>query len=218
MKSIATLLALMCTAGAASAATVSVSGLGGAIPPSGSGGSGTPSDNLTTSLTVVDDLAITGVSVILHDFTHTWAGDLVVTLTHVDSGASATLFERIGRVTSGFGDSSNFSGTYMFHDAAAGDLWGAALLAANSDAIIPGGEYQPSGFENAAASLAVFAGLSSASEWRLSITDMAAGDTGTLRMWELSLDGERLVALPTPLGASFAGAGLLAVGGLRRRR
>ena len=110
---------------------------------------------------VVDDVNVT------IDITHTWDGDLTITLTSPDN-VTVELANQIG--SSG----DNYSGT-VFDDEA-----GTAIGAGSPPYA---GTFQPSG------SLADFDGLQTMGDWTLSITDNANGDDGTLNNWDLQLCG-----------------------------
>ena len=110
---------------------------------------------------VVDDVNVT------IDITHTWDGDLTITLTSPDN-VTVELANQIG--SSG----DNYSGT-VFDDEA-----GTAIGAGSPPYA---GTFQPSG------SLADFDGLQTMGDWTLSITDNANGDAGTLNNWDLQLCG-----------------------------
>lgn len=200
VRSALALASIVAIAGSASA-NVYV-GTGGAIPDNNPGG-------IVSTIVVGDSFQITDLSFAIVGLTHTWAGDLVATVTHVDSGISIDLFNRVGRVNTGFGDSSDFGGTYVFGDGEAGDLW-AAAAAAGGTAIIPGGGYRTTGANSSAFTsiLALFAGVNVSGTWQLKISDLAAGDTGGFEGWEIR-------AVPAP--GALALLGLAGLAGRRRR-
>jgi MYXO-CTERM domain-containing protein len=154
----------------------------------------------------------------LTNFTHTWAGDLVATLTLPDATV-VSLFDRIGKTnaTTGFGDSSDFNGNYVIADGGA-NLWAAAFAAPGAGAI-PGGSYYATGSGvgsttatgPAALNLnALLAGKSITGTWTLTITDFAGGDTGALGEWCLDIG-----VVPAP--GAMALLGLAGLAGRRRR-
>ena len=131
------------------------------------------------------------------NISHTWIGDVSVTLTFFpDAGGQIgpiDVFNRPRRLSNaGFGASSDLTNTsnYIFGDGGA-DLW-AAL--ASVPAVVPHGFYSPSTNDGSATSppngaftsFAPFTGISPAGLWRISITDSAAADTGTLNTWSIN--------------------------------
>lgn len=202
----------------ASAGSVDMDGDGGGLPPVGTGGSGTDDDIFCSTITVTDDFEISDITVTLNDLTHTWAGDLIITLEHVDTGTEVDLVHRVGRTgDSGFGDSSDYGADYSFNDAFTGDLW--AEAAATGAGVIAGGNYFPTTVDGGASSLSDFDGESSAGDWKLTISDNASGDSGALRSWTLSLRGDmQMEMIPLPSGVGLGAAGLCGVFAVRRRR
>jgi len=118
--------------------------------------------------------------------THTWVGDLIFTLTHVDSGTSVTLIDRPGVPAGTFGCNNN-------------DLTGIADDSGNiadienhcagttpwiNDSFVP---MEP---------LAGFNGEDLSGEWTLNVSDNVGADTGTLAEW--CLQPTIGIAPPTP--------------------
>jgi subtilisin-like proprotein convertase family protein len=101
---------------------------------------------------------------------HTFLGDLDVTLTHVPSGTTVTLFADIGGTDEGL--------IVRLNDEAAADIGTADNP--NDGAI--SGQFNPEG----AALLSAFDGLDASGEWILTITDDALNDNGTLYAWALN--------------------------------
>ncbi|HXH61369.1 MAG TPA: proprotein convertase P-domain-containing protein [Fimbriimonadaceae bacterium] len=167
-------------------------------------------------------------SVVLAQLTHTWLGDLDITLTHVDTGTSVHLFQYIqGDGDTINGDSTDVgdapqAGNLTFLTTATTSVEDAAALLGNA-ATIADGNYRPTqqtdgtSVTNAPNSVntsyAGFVGESLDGTWRLTITDKAAGDTGALGHWELHGTGT-----PVPEPASLAALGLGALALFRRRR
>jgi len=86
----------------------------------GSANVGSIPDNNTTgvssTINVGSSFGITGIAVTLNQASHSWVGDLIVTLT-APNGNTATIMRRVGSFTStAVGDSSNLLGTYRFTD------------------------------------------------------------------------------------------------------
>jgi subtilisin-like proprotein convertase family protein len=115
--------------------------------------------------------------------THSWVGDLEVTLSR--GATTFTLFRNIGGP--GDGDSSNLNGLYTFSDAGATTILQAAQAVGDTVAI-PAGTYRTvDSFGQATRIDPVFAGTSAAGAWTLRIKDLAAGDTGLFNGWSLFL-------------------------------
>ena len=85
-----------------------------------------PDDNPTgtfSDIVVADNFQVNDITVDLNSLTHSWIGDLIVTLTHIDTSTTVDLFNRVGRpTTGGVGFGSNLNGSYNFNDAFTGDL------------------------------------------------------------------------------------------------
>ncbi len=151
-------------------------GAGFSIPDSGSAFS---------DITITNPAAIAGgLSVTILGFTHTWIGDLIGTLQHVESGTAQTLFHRVGRVSTGFGSNADFRGDYTFGNGGA-DLWAAAA----GGGLVPPGLYSASGADSAAfLDLSnFFDGEAAAGTWRLTLSDNAGGDIGAITGWTLGM-------------------------------
>jgi subtilisin-like proprotein convertase family protein len=194
--------AILVVAGLAAAANAGVyTGAGFAIPDANATGASS-----TIAVAGDTDFPITSVVVSLQGFTHTWIGDVSATLTS-PNGTVHTLFARPGRLTSGFGSSSDVDGIYTFADTGA-DFWAAA---AANPVLTPAGTYHTSSLGSAAfTSLdAAFAGQNGNGNWTLTMTDGAGGDVGGIAGWELRI-------VPTPGALALLGLGGLVAG--RRRR
>lgn len=101
---------------------------------------------------------------------HSFDSDLDVTLTHVPSGKSVTLFHDVGGSNEGF---------FIYLNDDAGTDIGTASNPKLDGAIE--GVFNPQD----TALLSIFNGLDASGEWQLSITDDLANDFGTLFGWEL---------------------------------
>lgn len=136
---------------------------------------------------VTDNFSVTNVTVTLKGLTHTWIGDLVVRLRHVETETMVELFRRPGQPHfSSSGYSNDVRGNYHFSDctkdSAKGDRHTSDFdTAAAANLIIPSGNY------TSLQALSAFNGLSSAGTWRLIINDCSAGDSGSLYSWSLNL-------------------------------
>lgn len=203
-------------------AQYSASGPGGPIPDGGPT-NGTPGVPLTSTATIAGSGGIVDVSVDFAGLAHTWTGDLAIRLTHPNGTTSMDIQSRPGRGSaSSFGFNMDYvtANSYSFSDA------GADLYAALGPAIIPSGTYRPSSNPNAPTDpvpapfpyvytptsfASTFGGLDSAGDWTLTITDFAAGDTGSLGGWTLN------VTVPEPASLGLLTLGLPALL-VRRRR
>jgi hypothetical protein len=135
---------------------------------------------------------------------HFWMGDLNVTLTHVDTGTTAAIFEDVGPFT---GFATDLVGAYRFDDESANSF----LVAAGSGNPVPTGTYQAINAAEAQSFLSVFDGESISGTWRLSITDdYPSRADGTLTNFTLHM------TVPAPGALGLLGAAGLA--GLGRRR
>lgn len=138
----------------------------------------------------------------LFGFSHTWAGDLIIKLTHKDTGTSVTMLDRPGVPESVFGDSADFLGDYDWEDG--GFIYDADIY----------GAFVPTNVIMGPVSglLSDFAGEDKFGVWSLTISDNAAGDLGSLQSW-----GFTVTNVPAPGVLALLGiAGL--VGRRNRRR
>lgn len=171
----------------------------GAIPD---GVTGTPPAYGTPQ---VITFAVTGMSGTLTDvtvnltLTHSWVGDLDMVLAGPGGSPTAQVIGHVGVTTAGsFGDSSNYSGAYIFSDVGAGThFWTVATNVACGDtcnvatgtyrATAKGqtGQTNPSPVVNLTAA---FAAIPTANgNWTLTIRDGANLDTGSTSAASLSL-------------------------------
>jgi hypothetical protein len=139
-------------------------------------------------------------SVTLFDFNHTYAGDLVITLTHETSGLSVTLLDRPGVPESTFGDSADFVGDYTWVDG------GYFYDLDDFDVTVDEHVLAP-----VVGVLSTFDGIDKSGVWTLEIGDYAADDTGTLGSWNIVMNN-----IPAP--GALALLGLAGLTGLTERR
>jgi len=148
----------------------SFSGHGGNIPD----GRG----SFINDIVVKDSFNVTDVTVTLYDLVHSWCGDLIVQLHHLETNTVVNVFRRPGQPQfSSSGYSSDLKGDYSFNDHNTVDF----VAAAGQNTVIPSGNYTSCG------SLRAFYGLSAAGTWRLTVTDSTPGDLGSLGSWKLDL-------------------------------
>ncbi|MEP7148777.1 MAG: FG-GAP-like repeat-containing protein [Acidobacteriota bacterium] len=181
-------------------APIIFAGTGVGAIPDGPGPAGTYGTPLVISYNVTGVAApLTDVSVNL-TLTHSWVGDLDVVLRSPGGTASQTIFSRVGALTAtSFGSSSDLLGLYNFTDSAAGtNFWTAAVATP-----VPAGNYRTTAPGPVAASPAPvtslttpFAGLSTGQitgTWTLTIRDGGGGDTGSVTVSNLTLNGAAAV-------------------------
>ena len=216
-------------------------GAGGTSIPDPDSGTLLPVPITSSAITVsgVNPATFSGsnVRVRIYGLSHSWSGDLVVTIQHVASGISSTVFSQIGAVSSGdFGYSADFltafGGFYDFYPGAPNSLWSAAAILGDVDFIldaIPGTppaavSYFPTGAGSAAGNN--FAALTTIADpngaWVLIITDLAAGpdlvggfpDLGSVIAWEIQV----FDPVPEPATIGLASLAVLALAAKSRWR
>ncbi|MEO8671615.1 MAG: S8 family serine peptidase [Tahibacter sp.] len=134
---------------------------------------------VNSDLVVTQSGALTDLDVKLK-FAHTYPGDLKVTLTHVATGTSVIIGNRMGGTSCGIDNV----------DARLNDASPTAMAClATSPGI--GGEIRPS------SPLAPFNGLALNGTWRLNVADLASTDTGVIQEWCL------MPAVPAPVDQIF---------------
>lgn len=116
---------------------------------------------------------ITDVNVTLN-VTHTWVGDLRVTLTHVETGKTVTLIDRPGPAPNGC------SGNDV--DVVLDDQAAQSVQDSCGTDIGLSGRLRPS------SALSAFNGESVKGKWRLNVADNASQDTGALVGWCLQVN------------------------------
>lgn len=144
--------------------TVYVSNPNAAIPDNVPAG-------ISNTINVPDSMTVSDLNVDLV-VTHTWVGDLVVTLTH--GVTTVTLIDRPGVPASTFGCDQNNYNIILDDQGAGGSI---ESLCAPSMVSPP--HYVPNN------PLAAFNGANSAGPWILTISDNAGADVGTLVQWSL---------------------------------
>lgn len=121
------------------------------------------------------------------DATHTWVGDLIFTVQHVDTGTTVTVIDRPGYTGSGFGCANDNANCDL--DDAGTDGPVEAQCNATPPALF--GNPTPNN------ALSAFNGEAPGGTWRLTVSDNAGGDTGTLNSWCVQIDGAVPVELQT---------------------
>lgn len=110
---------------------------------------------------------------------HTWIGDISVRLT--TPCGNTIVFDRPGVPATGFGNSADLNGVYIF------DLAAATIIPETFvTAVIPAGSYRPSDVGGSAHS---WAGMTfpcaGAGTWTITLQDFVGGDIGTLTEWAI---------------------------------
>lgn len=192
-----------------SAGIITGTGAGFNIPDNSTAG-------ITSDIVITENETVTDVEVTLSGLTHTWAGDVIATISN--GTVTSSLVTRVGKSGGDSGYSSVYDGDYTF-SSDGGDLWSAAG-AAGFGAGIPVGDYKPTGVANSAVSLSSdFSGQSSAGTWTLFMSDNLDADTGTLTGWSIQLTTSG-ASSPVPESGSMTvfavGVGVVCV--IRRRR
>ena len=153
---------------------------------------------------------------------HTWQGDLIVTLEHLDDGVTAGLLYRPGdSLSAGFGFSADnignpATGEPMWLDDEADAPYDSAQPNGIGAVADPGidnvtGSWIPYGAGGVMGELANFDNTDAAGTWRLHVSDTATGDTGAILQYSL-----HFTAVPAP--GALALLGLAGLAGRRRRR
>ncbi|MBL0040216.1 MAG: proprotein convertase P-domain-containing protein [Xanthomonadales bacterium] len=138
---------------------------------------------VTSDLVIASGTTITDLNVKIES-THTWVGDLIYKLTNVTSGTTVTIVDRPGVPASTNGCSGNDINTTLDDEAAGGAV---ETQCAGSAPTISG-TFTPSN------PLSAFDGQLRAGTWRLTVSDNAGADLGTLTRWCIS--GSTAAALP----------------------
>ena len=138
------------------------------IPDNDPGGITSTQASVDTGIIVDLDIGV--------NITHTWVGDLIITLEHVDTGTTAVLMDRPGVPADPFGCSEdNVDATF---DDGGSDGPVEDMCSPDPPAAIFGSPVPEE-------ALSIFSGEDASGDWSLSVSDNEAGDTGTLDSWTL---------------------------------
>ncbi|HHB90955.1 MAG TPA: hypothetical protein ENK60_06565 [Anaerolineae bacterium] len=133
-------------------------------------------NGVSDTITLTDSTQLQDLDIQL-DISHTYVGDLMVTLEHVDTGTTVTLIDRPGVPDSTYGCSGDNIDATIDDYGPDGD---AETMCNNNPAIsgrVRGGDPPSSTL------LAAFNGESLAGDWIITVSDHAGADTGTLNQW-----------------------------------
>ena len=183
-------------------------GDGGSIPDNAPGG-------YVSTVTITDAEVIQDASFSIEGLQHSWIGDLIITVDHVNSGKSAVLMHRVGTTSNpgSVGDSSDMNGTYTFQDGNA-SIWSTAA-SGGTDFVVPSDVYDPSGVNESFVSLnSIFGGEVTNGDWVFTISDNNETQTGTF--FQTSVDF--ITVVPEPGMMATLGIGVLLGGVCLRRR
>ena len=161
---------------------------GAAIPDNNPAG-------VSATIDITDDFDITDLNVDL-DITHSWIGDLVVTLTAPDGTTAAAIIDRPGVPATGLGCNNTVNDILVTMDDEATDAIEGPCLTEYNGTFIP------------TEALSVFDGVSTLGTWTLTIVDNAGGDTGTLNNWTLNYE---YIAVSNPLQVVLDANGMATV-------
>lgn len=145
-----------------------------------------------STVTIPAGGSITDVNIEL-GITHTWVGDLIITLTS-PAGTTITLGDQPGAPASAFGCSGDDL-VISFDDAATNTNTDFEMDCANAPAIA--GAYQPED------PLSTFNGEDAAGDWIICVSDNAGGDTGSIT--DFGLNVETLDLCEDPAECMLAG-------------
>lgn len=109
------------------------------------------------------------------DISHTWVGDLIITLEHVESATTIELVNRADGANATFGCNADNVNTSVV-DGAPVSLQSDCNDGSGNEAY-PDPAYSPN------QPLSTFSGVSLAGTWRLTVSDNAGADTGTINEW-----------------------------------
>ena len=147
-------------------------------------------DNTSTGITSIINVPLSGtifnadpitISMVMH---HTWAGDIVATLTS-PGGDNFILINRLGSATIG---SSGWSGDFISTNVISFNKNASSQIAdPGSNTNILAGKYLPrAGSAYSVTNLTNLFGKQVNGNWSLKIQDLSAGDTGNLVSWSIN--------------------------------
>lgn len=140
---------------------------------------GGPGNAVTHAINVPDSLNVGDLNIDL-DITHTWVGDLIVTVEH--NATSVTIVDRIGFTGTGFGCNSNDLLVIVDDEGSGGPIEDNCGPSDTDPTPTSPPNYQPNN------PLAAFIGMNAQGLWTITVSDNADFDTGTMNSWSLHVD------------------------------
>ena len=187
--------------------------------------SGTIPDNnaagISSTISVTDNFVISDFSSItITGFSHTWLGDVIVTLSH--GGNTVDILDRIQGNNDNFeGDSSNLGGDYTFVPRGGADFNAAAAALSDTGVVSLGVAYNtvpvgkttpPGGVLSANGFLLNFARINVNGAWTLNISDRASGATGSFTGWRFTVISSNINTNTTISDATYSSTTTVRVG------
>lgn len=149
--------------------------------PDGSG-SNVPGTPLVDVITVPAGAGMVEDVDVYVDATHSWMGDLIMTLEH--GATTVTFYDRPGSPATTFGCSANNIDAYADDEGTDGAFETACVgLGTGVEAFLEDGRYTPNN------PLSAFDGAPATGTWTLTVTDNGGGDTGALTTWAVVITG-----------------------------
>ncbi|MBX3396155.1 MAG: proprotein convertase P-domain-containing protein [Phycisphaerae bacterium] len=148
---------------------------------------------INDTINVADSFTVGDVNIVVN-ITHTWVGDVCVSLTH--DGVTAGLIQRMGAAGAcpagaPFGCATDNLVNIVLDD----EGTGGAIETQCVENLTSPPNYTPNN------PLSVFNGLNSSGSWTLNVVDNAGGDLGTFVSWSLVVDGVGVNPCDTDPGA-----------------
>ena len=195
MKKMLAAAALCLAPVAANAATLTYNGAGFSLPDLA---------NRSSTITVTDNVIVTGISLTLNGYTHSYLRDLDSYLTH---NATSAQF-----MSNDLASGQDVSGDITFLD-------GASSYYGVSGNVVGTGTYSGRQENGAAQNFGAFLGQSSLGDWTLNMIDRQGVDGGNLGSWTLTIQYDAVDgAVPEPATWAMMIMGFGLIGAAVRRQ